>query len=185
MRLKKIILIILLLSSTSCTLFERTKVQVEKLLDPSYDKDFIESSNYFILKEGKIKYFNLPSCIPNKYQYEIGIVQKVIDGDSIIVSIKGYEKEVRYIGIDAPEFQPETKIIAQKAMDENKKLVFGEIVLLFKDKSDTDKYGRLLRYVFTSEYFINLELTLRGVADIKTYPPDIACNYLFIQENQK
>jgi micrococcal nuclease len=58
-------------------------------------------------------------------------------------------------------------------------LVYSKKVLLVKDVSETDKYGRLLRYVFIGETFVNYELVRQGYALASTYPPDVACSDFF------
>jgi micrococcal nuclease len=63
--------------------------------------------------------------------------------------------------------------------------VEGKKIFLFKDTSNTDKFQRLLRYVFTEEYFVNYELVVRGFAESKSYPPDIACQNLFIEAEKQ
>ena len=39
--------------------------------------------------------------------------------------------------------------------------------------SETDKYKRLLRYVYVDDIFINEELVKTGYANVASYPPDI------------
>ncbi len=49
----------------------------------------------------------------------------------------------------------------------------GKDVLLEKDVSVADQYGRLLRYVYLVDgTFVNAKLVLLGVAESKAYPPD-------------
>ena len=93
-------------------------------------------------------------------------VVQVIDGDTIIVE-GGYH--VRYIGIDSPE-KNEPYYLEAKQM--NKELVEGKTVTLQKDISDQDKYGRLLRYVYVDNIFVNAEIVRLGYAHPKAYPPD-------------
>jgi endonuclease YncB( thermonuclease family) len=102
-------------------------------------------------------------------------VVRVIDGDTIEVDIDGTICKVRYIGIDAPELgdeRPEFSTLAQEAARVNKQLVEGEIVWLEKDISETDLYGRLLRYVYIDDTFVNAELVRQGLAWAKAYEPD-------------
>ena len=102
-------------------------------------------------------------------------VVRVIDGDTIEVSISGTIYKVRYIGIDTPELddeRPEFCALAQEATRYNRQLVEGENVRLEKDVSETDKYGRLLRYVYVENTFVNAELVRQGLAWAKTYEPD-------------
>lgn len=100
-------------------------------------------------------------------------VVRVIDGDTIV--LESGEK-VRYIGIDAPEIhhpQQGVECFGTQAFERNKALVEGKIVNLEKDVSETDKYGRLLRYVWLENTLINESLILEGYAVASSYPPDI------------
>ena len=96
-------------------------------------------------------------------------VTQVIDGDTIIIE-GGYR--VRYIGIDTPEVHPELETCGMEALEANRKLVEGKEVCLERDVSETDKYGRLLRYVYVDDVFVNAELVRQGLAEAKAYPPD-------------
>jgi len=100
-------------------------------------------------------------------------VIKVIDGDTI--EIEG-GKKVRYIGINTPETVDKRKAVecfGIEASKENKKLIEGKTIRLEKDISETDKYGRLLRYVYINDIFVNLELVKNGYAYSSTFPPDV------------
>lgn len=104
------------------------------------------------------------------------LVTKVIDGDTIEVNIAGTIYKVRYIGVDAPEpddERPEFCALAQEATRYNRQLVGGKIIRLEKDISETDQYGRLLRYVYIGDILVNAELISQGLARAKAYPPDI------------
>jgi len=124
------------------------------------------------------------NCIPDTSQYEIANLLDVIDGDSIKVRIGSDEFEVRYIGVDTPEFHGNDRDKATSATLANKMLLGNDRVYLFKDVSETDRYGRLLRYVVTESHFINFELVMRGYAQSKSYPPDIACNRTFFRVSE-
>jgi len=103
------------------------------------------------------------------------VVTRVIDGDTIEVDIAGTLYRVRYIGIDTPELddeRPEFCALAQEATRHNRQLVEGQEVYLEKDISETDKYGRLLRYVYVNDIFVNAELVSSGLAWAKAYQPD-------------
>jgi micrococcal nuclease len=48
-------------------------------------------------------------------------------------------------------------------------------VTLAKDVSETDRFGRLLRYVYLPDgVFVNAELVRQGYAQLATFPPDVA-----------
>ena len=98
------------------------------------------------------------------------MVTQVIDGDTIIIE-GGYH--VRYIGIDTPEIYPETEAFGIEAREVNCMLVEGKQVRLERDFSERDRYGRLLRYVYVDDIFVNAELVRQGLAEVKAYPPDI------------
>lgn len=101
----------------------------------------------------------------------VAAVVRVIDGDTIDVRFDdGSVRRVRYIGINTPERDEDFYTEATKA---NAVLVLGKEVRLAKDVSETDKYGRLLRYVYAGETFVNAELVKRGYAAAATYPPDV------------
>ncbi len=100
-------------------------------------------------------------------------VTRVIDGDTIELSSG---TKVRYIGIDTPEVVDPRKPVqcfGVEASNANKSLVLGQVVRLEKDISETDKYGRLLRYVWRGEILINEELVRQGFARSSSFPPDI------------
>jgi micrococcal nuclease len=94
-------------------------------------------------------------------------VVEVIDGDTIVVE-GGYH--VRYIGLDSPEID-EFYYLEAKQM--NAQLLDGKKVRLEKDITDKDKYGRLLRYVYVGDVFVNAEMVRQGCAWAMVYPPDI------------
>jgi len=99
-------------------------------------------------------------------------VIRVIDGDTI--ELENGEK-VRYIGIDTPEtVNPNTSVecYGQESSNKNKELVEGKLVKLEKDISEIDKYGRLLRYVYVNDVFVNDYLVRQGYANASSYPPD-------------
>jgi micrococcal nuclease len=53
-------------------------------------------------------------------------------------------------------------------------LVEGKRVLLVRDVSETDRYGRLLRYVYVGDVFVNAAMVSEGYATAATFPPDVA-----------
>lgn len=121
--------------------------------------------------------------------FELVLVTRVIDGDTIEVEFPSGKEKVRYIGIDTPELRdrrPTVKLLAKEATAQNKKLVLGKKVELVKDISDRDRYHRLLRYVFLEDgTFVNLELVRQGFAQVATYPPDIKYQELFLAAQQE
>lgn len=112
------------------------------------------------------------------------LVVHVVDGDTIDVNLGGKIYRVRYIGVDTPETvhpsQP-VECMGREASAFNKQLVEGKIVRLEKDISETAKYGRLLRYVYVGDIFVNVELVRQGLAHVSTYPPDVKYQDVFLQ----
>jgi micrococcal nuclease len=104
-------------------------------------------------------------------------VARIIDGDTIELNDG---RKLRYIGIDTPETVHPTKGVecfGVQASQKNSQLVLGKEVILEKDVSETDRYGRLLRYVYlaseSGQVFVNHELVKTGYAQASSYPPDI------------
>jgi micrococcal nuclease len=109
----------------------------------------------------------------------LATVTYVVDGDTIDVAIGGTTYRVRYIGMDTPE---RGDFFFSEATEANRALVAGQQVILVKDVSETDRYGRLLRYVYLEDgTFVNAELVRQGYAVIATFPPDVRHQELFLQ----
>ncbi len=93
---------------------------------------------------------------------------------------------MRYIGIDTPEtVDPNSPVMwmGPEASAANAKLVDGQTVYLERDVSETDRFGRLLRYVWLDApsgwRLVNLELVGQGFAVSSPYPPDVEYQDLF------
>lgn len=122
----------------------------------------------------------LPACLQDATVFEAAYVTRVIDGDSIEVLLDGVQEQVRYIGVNTPEYYSDERDAAIAATALNRQMVEGQYVLLVRDVSDRDKFERLLRYVFTERDFVNYRLVQEGAAEARNYPPDTACGeYLF------
>jgi micrococcal nuclease len=125
---------------------------------------------------------------------EEAIVVRVVDGDTIVVDRGFGDERVRYIGVDTPEtVAPNTPIqwMGREASAANEALVAGETVRLEKDVSETDRFGRLLRYVWVEDgsaasgwLLVNLALVERGFAQVSTYPPDVRYVDLYLEAQE-
>ena len=107
-------------------------------------------------------------------------VSKITDGDTFYVTTSSSEKyKIRLIGIDAPEtrnlgvkvrkeyFGTEAKIFVTQLL-RNKK------VKLTFDVQKTDRYGRVLAYVYLENgNFLNQYLVEKGYAVVSTFPPNV------------
>ncbi len=118
----------------------------------------------------------MPACIPSE-EPQTAKVTYITDGDTIHVEMNGQDYKVRYIGMNAPEMND--RPWGEHAKEKNAELVEGTEVQLYKDVSETDKYGRLLRYVMIGDTFVNYELVRQGYAYSGTYPPDLSCSDYF------
>ncbi len=84
------------------------------------------------------------------------LVDRVVDGDTLVVNVGGTLEKVRLIGLNTPEtVDPRRPVqcFGHEASDKAKEMLVGKSVRLEADSSqdDRDKYGRLLRYVFLSD----------------------------------
>ena len=115
---------------------------------------------------------NTPATDTNDSYYS---VTSVIDGDTIKVEIGNKTETVRLIGVDTPETKDPRKPIqcfGRQASDFTKQQLSGTTVRLEPDSSqqDRDKYGRLLRYVYTKNGTLFNELLIEsGYAYEYTY----------------
>ncbi len=116
-------------------------------------------------------------------------VVRVVDGDTLIVRLKGEQVRVRLIGIDAPEsVHPDAKRNSEqgKTASEHLKagLHKGDVVYLTYDKEQTDKYKRTLAYVWldtppqdpsesdVAHLMLNGVLVSKGYANPKAFKPN-------------
>ena len=110
----------------------------------------------------------------NVLAVEVAQVLQVIDGDTIKVRISGMEETVRYIGIDTPEpyRDGEPACYSKEASDRNSDMVAGREVRLVPDEENRDRFGRLLRYVYVDDVFVNQQLLREGYATTLTISPN-------------
>jgi endonuclease YncB( thermonuclease family) len=166
-----ILLFFLLFGFTACNRFQAQLPQAIPELENQPQTAIETLANISIYKKF--------TCVKPDQPFQTARVVKVIDGDSIVVKMEGSLFEVRYIGINTPEYDSDERAAAIRATQANESLLFGQEVVLFKDVSNTDRFGRLLRYVFTDNEFVNLEMVRMGFAESRAYPPDTACQKLF------
>ncbi len=110
---------------------------------------------------------------------ETGVVEEVVDGDTLRVRTAGSEEAVtvRLIGIDAPERSHPSLVkefYSDEAASHLASLCSGITVRMEKDAEETDKYDRLLRYVFLPPpdgRLLNEEMLRAGMARAYTRFP--------------
>ncbi|MBM3247127.1 thermonuclease family protein [Candidatus Pacearchaeota archaeon] len=101
------------------------------------------------------------------YLKEEAILTRVIDGDTIkvIFPSEGQEESIRLLGINTPE----KKMPHANASSSFLKEFENNTIYLLRDKENTDKYNRKLRYLFYEDRFVNLEILEKGFANAYYY----------------
>lgn len=109
-----------------------------------------------------------------------GVVVRVVDGDTLVVTLDGREHKVRLIGIDTPETKkPDTPVQCygpEASQRLSQLLPVGTAVRLERDKELNDQYGRILAYVFPdgAATSVNETLLAEGDARILRIAPNTA-----------
>lgn len=124
-----------------------------------------------------------------------GVVSKHVDGDTVYIILDdGIEEKLRFIGVNTPETVHPSKPVeffGEEASDFTKESLLGKTIYLEKDISDTDRYGRLLRYIWLEvpskinedeirNKMFNAKLLLEGYAQVSTFPPDVKYQEYFL-----
>lgn len=104
-------------------------------------------------------------------------LSKCTDGDTAHFLIDGKDKTVRFLAINAPEYTKEKEPFGKEASEyvcdtlTNAK----KLQLEFDDGSDeTDKYGRVLAWVYADGTLLQRELVKQGLAEVKYIYGDYA-----------
>lgn len=104
-------------------------------------------------------------------------VDRVIDGDTIIVDLDGKFEIVRLIGVDSPEsVNPNLDLNTPEglqASEYTKENLLNKKVKLETDIQERDKYGRLLAYVFIDEELFNAKIIMYGYGEVLIIPPNV------------
>ena len=170
------------------------KQQIETISVKVDDTDFTNEEEINVLADDINEVLNSKS-----YEFQKAKLVRVVDGDTIVVDIEGTQAKVRLIGIDTPESVASKEYLDRtgkvnseagiKASDYTKALLENtEYVYLQKDISNTDRYGRLLRFIWLEvpNDYTNIEeiatkmlngmLVADHVAEVTPYKPDISHN---------
>lgn len=121
--------------------------------------------------------------------YEKGVVERVVDGDTIVVRITsrvdgpgagdaeiGASHSVRLTGIDTPESVDPRRAVecfGHEAAAATAALLQGREVMMVADVEESDRYDRLLRYIYIGSEMANARLVVNGYAHAYTYPPNV------------
>lgn len=99
-------------------------------------------------------------------QEETFLVVNVTDGDTFEIATG---EQVRLICVDTPERNQTGYTKAKNFLSD---LILGEQVRLEQDTSDKDVYGRLLRYVYLNDTFVNKEVVKQNASYLFPYGND-------------
>lgn len=125
-------------------------------------------------------------------------VARVIDGDTLKMSD---DSRIRLIGVDTPELHYSDKLIrdsrrthrdvkeiqamGKKAADFTRQLCGGKTVDVEFDVRKSDKYGRLLAYIYLEDgTFVNAKILEEGYGQVMTIPPNIKHAEYFLKLQQ-
>ena len=104
-------------------------------------------------------------------------VLRVGDGDTFKCMIDGKEQTVRLIGVDTPESVNPNKekntVEGKIASEYTKRYLEDRDVELEYDIQKTDKYGRVLAYVWNGDTLFNFKLIRDGIAKPMTIAPNV------------
>lgn len=106
-----------------------------------------------------------------EHRKEIVSVERVVDGDTIIVkNKKGKEERVRLLLIDTPESvhpYQEKELYGEESSDYAKEILHkGDEVMLEIGELERDKYDRLLAYVWIGKLNFNKVMVEKGYARV-------------------
>ncbi|MGE3795925.1 MAG: thermonuclease family protein [Dehalococcoidia bacterium] len=102
-------------------------------------------------------------------------VVDVVDGDTLDVRLDGKVQRVRLILVDTPEVFGGVQCYGREASTYTKSLLpAGTALRLERDVSETDRFGRLLRYAYLDDgRLVNEVLVRDGYGRVATFPPDL------------
>lgn len=139
---------------------------------------FTYSKDYFVTAFPQLQtlpFMELQKKEDVKGETTLAAIVRIVDGDTIVVSLGGKEEKVRLIGVNTPETVDPRKPVecfGKEAKEYMKQLLSGKKVRLEADttQQERDRYGRLLRYIFLENgLLVNQVLIRDGYAYEYTY----------------
>ncbi len=113
---------------------------------------------------------------------EMGLVTRVIDGDTIDVMLNGVNTRIRYLQMNTPE---RDEPCYRESTQANADLVLGKTARLVADQEKVDRYDRLLRFIYVDDVNVNRALVEGGFAEVVLYPPNDARYDEFVRLEQE
>ena len=113
-----------------------------------------------------------------------------VDGDTTVLRIDGKEQKVRFLLVDTPEtVKPKTKVqpFGLEASKRTKELLStaSEITFEYDSGDKTDRYGRVLGYIFVDGTLLQKTLVSEGLARV-AYAKEPNTKYLLeLEEAQE
>jgi micrococcal nuclease len=148
-----------------------------------------------LLYAGSKVLFQSPGKIVKTHNDETAFVERVVDGDTLKLSDG---RKVRLIGVDTPELHYSDKLLrdsrrthkdikeiqamGRRAAAFIKQLCEGQSVKIEFDVRRSDKYGRILAYIYLKDgAFVNAEILKEGYAQVMTIPPNVKHSDYFLK----
>ena len=139
--------------------------------------------------------FNNNGNIESESESDIisGTVKRVIDGDTLVISVNNQDRRVRMLGVDTPETVHPKKGVqpyGKEASNYTKQSLTGRRVWLEYDVSPLDRYERHLAYIWLEKplkidessirrEMFNARLLLEGYARVMIIKPNRRYEELF------
>jgi endonuclease YncB( thermonuclease family) len=101
-------------------------------------------------------------------------LQRVVDGDTVLVDAGGQTVVVRLLGIKSFPVQPERAPVARfgkAAVDELRRMTESQPLRVLLHDPPKDRHGRTLAELFVGQSDVGLELVKRGLALVYTVHP--------------
>jgi micrococcal nuclease len=110
---------------------------------------------------------------------EPGVVERIVDGDTLWIRLDGVTEKTRLVLIDTPEVDPEIGVecFGPEASAELERLIpVGTDVEVRRAEDERDRFGRLLAFVWRADddLAVNRELVRRGFAEVLVIEPNTA-----------
>lgn len=106
------------------------------------------------------------------------VIERVVDGDTVIAEVAGARERVRLLRIDAPEVARDgepAECLADASTAALEALVPpGTTVRVATDVEVRDRFDRLLAHMWVDEVWVNGAMLRDGMAQVLTIPPNVA-----------